>query len=148
MKATKVLNIEIKRCYTKNKGIKEIQLVRFCDTSRIRYAACIYICAKYTDESRSAKMIAAKTKVAPLTNQRISRLERLGAVTLSRLMKTVKRALQQFTTMNSEVYLTDSQVVLTWIKTTDKKYKWFVENRITEIRQNSNVEDWEHMQGK
>ena len=66
-------------------------------------------------------MIAAKTRVAPLTNQRISRLERLEALTLSRLMKTVKRALQKFTTINSEVYLTDSQVVLTWIKTTDKK---------------------------
>ena len=148
MKATKVLNIEIKRCYTKNKGIKEIRLVGFCDASKIRYAACIYICGKYTDESRSAKMIAAKTRVAPLTNQGISGLERLEALTLSRLMKTVKRALQQFTAINSEVYLTDSHVVLTWIKTTDKKYKWFVKNRVAEIRQNSNVQDWEYMQGK
>ena len=53
-------------------------------------------------------------------------------------MKTVKKALQQFTTINSEVYLTDSQVILTWIKTTDKKYKQLVKNRVGEIRQNSN----------
>ena len=65
-------------------------------------------------------MIAAKTRAAPLTNQSIPRLELLGALILSRLMKTVKRALQQFTTINSEVHLTDSQVVLTWIKTAVK----------------------------
>ena len=93
-------------------------------------------------------MIAVKTRVAPLTNQRIPRLELSGALFLSRLTKTVKRALRQFTTINSEVYLTDSQVVLTWIATTDKKYKQFVKNRVVEIRQYSNVKDWEYIQGK
>ena len=65
-------------------------------------------------------MIAAKTRVAPLTNQSISRFELLGALILSRLMKTVKSALQLLTTIKSEVYLPDSQVDLTWIKTADK----------------------------
>ena len=32
-KATKAPNIEIDRCYTKNKEIKEILLVGFCDAS-------------------------------------------------------------------------------------------------------------------
>ena len=144
-KATKVLNIEIERCYTKNKDIKEILLVGFCGASKIGYAACIYLCPKYIDESISVKMIAAKTRVAPLTNHSIPRLELLRALILSRLMDTVKRALQKFTTINSEVYLTDSQVVLTWMKTTDRKYKQFVENRVVEIRQNSNVKDWEYI---
>ena len=74
-KATKAPNIEIDRCYTKNKEIKEILLVGFCDASKIGYAACIYLRAKYADESRSVKMIAARTRVAPLTNQSIPRLE-------------------------------------------------------------------------
>ena len=86
-KATKVPNIEIERCYTKNKEIKETLLVGFCDASKIGYAACIYLCAKCTDESRSIKMIATKTRVGPLTNQIIPRLELLGALILSRLMK-------------------------------------------------------------
>ena len=93
-------------------------------------------------------MIAAKTSVAPLINQSIPRLELLGSLILSRLMKTVKRALQKLTTINLKVYLKDSQVVLTWIKTTDKKNKQFVEKRVVEIRQNSNVKDWEYIQGK
>ena len=137
-RVTKVPKKEIERCYTKNKEIKEIILVGFCDASKIGYAACIYLCAKYTDESRSVKLIAAKTRVAPLTSQSIPRLELLGALIISRLMKTVKRALQQFTTINSEAYLTDSQVVLIWIKSTDKKCRQFVKNRVVEIRQNSN----------
>ena len=53
-------------------------------------------------------MIAAKTRVASLTNQSTPRPEFLGALILSGLMKTVKRALQQFRTINSEVCLTDS----------------------------------------
>ena len=71
-------------------------------------------------------MIAAKTKVALLTNQRISRFELLGALILSRLMKTVKSALQQLTTMKSEVYLPDSQEDLTCIKTADKNASSFL----------------------
>ena len=34
------------------------------------------------------------------------------------------------------------------MKITDKKYKQFVENRVAEIRQNSNWKDWEYVQGK
>ena len=99
-KATKVLNIEIERCYTKNKEIKEILLVGFCDASKTGYEGCTYLCTKYTDESRSIKYIPAKTRIAPLANQSIPRLELLGALILSRLMNTVKRALQKFTTIN------------------------------------------------
>ena len=58
-KATKAQNIEIDRCYTKNKEIKGILFVGFCDASKIGYAACIYLRAKHADESRSVKMIAA-----------------------------------------------------------------------------------------
>ena len=63
-------------------------------------------------------------------------------------MKIVERAIQQFIPISSEVYLTDSQVFLSWIKTTDKKYKQFFKKRVVEIRQNSNVKDWEYIQGK
>ena len=59
------------------------------------------------------KAIAEKTRVAPLTNKSKPGLELLGALILSRLLKAVKRGLQQFTTTNSEVYFTDSQLVLT-----------------------------------
>ena len=89
-KVTIVPNIEIERRYTKN---KDILLVGLCDASKIGCAACIYLCAKYTDEYRFVKMIAAKTRVAPLTNQSIPRLELLGARILSKVIKTVKRAL-------------------------------------------------------
>ena len=99
-KATKIPNIEIERCYTKNKEIKEILLVGFCDASKTGYEVCTYLCTKYTDESRSIKYIPAKTRIAPLANQSIPRLELLGALILSRLMNTVKRALQKFTTIN------------------------------------------------
>ena len=102
-KATKVPSIEIEKCYSKNKEIKKILVVGFCDASKIRYAVFIYLCTQYKDESRSGKMIAAKTRVAPLTNQTIPRLELLGAMSFSRIVKKAKRALKQLTTINSEI---------------------------------------------
>ena len=96
-------SIEIEKCYSKNKEIKKILVVGFCDASKIRYAVFIYLCTQYKNESRSGKMIAAKTRVAPLTNQTIPRLELLGAMSFSRIVKKAKRALKQLTIINSEI---------------------------------------------
>ena len=49
---------------------------------------------------------------------------------------------------SSEICLTDSTVALSWIRSTKKRYKQYVENRVKEIRQIADVEDWYHVPGK
>ena len=42
-----------------------------------------------------------------------------------------------------KIYLwTDSKVALSWIKAIDKGFKTFVENRLREIRDNTDIENW------
>ena len=36
-------------------------------------------------------------------------------------------------------YWCDSQIVLAWIESTNKEFKAFIENRVTEIRKNSKL---------
>ena len=41
------------------------------------------------------------------------------------------------------IYLwTDSKVTLSWIKSVNKEYKTFVENRLREIRANTDIKNW------
>ena len=94
------------------------------------------------------RFIAAKSRVAPLQEQTIPRLELLGALLLSRLMVNIASALNSELTLNAPVCYTDSKVVLFWIQRCDKEWRQFVENRIREIRHLISVEAWRHCPGK
>ena len=42
-----------------------------------------------------------------------------------------------------KIYLwTDSKVILSWIKAIGKEFKTFVENRLQDIRNNTDIENW------
>ena len=87
--------------------------------------------------------MALKTCVAPTKKQTIPRLELLGAVILSRLMKNVIASLP---TPVSTFYWTDSMATLHWIRTV-KPWKQYVAHRVTEIRQLTKQEEWQHCPG-
>ena len=61
---------------------------------------------------------------------------------LSRLVKSVKTALKDQTEFRKKKLWTDSQITLAWIKSTQNEYKTFVENRVQEIRGNTDTLDW------
>jgi len=93
----------------------------------------------------SCNFLAAKTRVPPLVKQTIPRLELLGAFILSRLGKTVREKLSSEFTINREIYLTDSEIALYWIKSKSNKYPPFLENKRKEISQNTSISDWYHI---
>ena len=82
--------MSIPRCYLE--GMLHVdyqQLCGFCDASQKAYAAVVYLLLR----SGAVKFVAAKTRVAPLQEQTIPRLELLSALLLSRLMQTTMNAL-------------------------------------------------------
>ena len=85
-------------------------------------------------------MLSSKYRVAPLKQETIPRLELLGALLLSRLMLSVRNSLKNELLFDNVYYGRDSQIALAWIKSTDKEFKAFIENRVTEIR-NSIIEN-------
>ena len=90
------------------------------------------------------KFVASKTRVAPLSNEKIPRLELLAAVILAGLISAVKVALECEVPIKKITCWSDSEVALCWIKGVDKEWKQFVQNRVTEIRRLLSVECWRH----
>ena len=88
--------------------------------------------------------MASKTLVAPLDKETIPRLELLSNHTASTLVKSVSQALENVVRVDDLVNWTDSMISLWWIINTDKEYKQFVENRVSEIRRNAPPEQWRY----
>ena len=115
----------------------------FCDASLNGYGACIYVKTIYKSGKISVKLLSSKSRVAPVKQETIPRLELLGALLLSRLMLWVRNFLKD--ELLFDVYhWCDSQIALAWIKSTNKEFKAFIENRVTEIRKNSAIENWHY----
>ena len=76
------------------------------------YAAVIYMRSLYQDGRVDVRLVASKSRVAPLKKQSIPRLELLGAVLLARLVHKFNSAVKQLKAIN----WTDSMTTLCWIK--------------------------------
>ena len=82
--------IQIPRCYFDSKGVPNIlEFHGFSDASQHAYAAVLYLRVVNTDGSVVTRLVASKTRVAPLKKQSIPRLELLGMLILTRLVATV-----------------------------------------------------------
>ena len=116
----------------------------FCDTSLNSYGACIYVKTIYKSGKISVKFLSSKSKVAPLKQETIPRLELLGALLLSQLMLSVRNSLKDELLFDNVYYWCDPPIALSWIKSTNKEFKAFRKNKVTEIRKNSIIENWHY----
>jgi hypothetical protein len=102
-----------------------IQIHGFCDSSERAYGACLYI--RSTDNNAtSCQLLCSTSKVAPLKQLTIPRLELCAATLLAKLYKKATHALN--TTINESYLWTDSSIVLTWIQGPPNKWKASVGN--------------------
>ena len=140
--------LSIPRCYFSGieKSAAHCSLRGFCDASMGAYAAVVYLMIK-SSASIVVRFVVAKSRVAPVHNKTIPRLELLAALLLARLMNSVTGALQPELKLADPRCYTDSQVALCWIKHEDREWKQFVQNRVTAIRRLVPSEHWNHCSG-
>ena len=105
------------------------ELHGFSDASEKAYGACIFVRTLHKSGKVNVVLLTAKSRVAPMKETTIPRLELLGNLLLSRLVVSVKEALSSVE-FDGEFLWTDSMVSLSWIKAHDKEFKTFVENRV------------------
>ena len=86
----------------------------------------VYLRAIYHDTSTSVALVSAKTKVAPLTTTIIPKLELCGATLLSKLLTTVREAIN--IPVENTFAWTVSSTVLSRINTSPSKMKIYVAN--------------------
>ncbi|XP_011858514.1 PREDICTED: uncharacterized protein LOC105556056 [Vollenhovia emeryi] len=122
---------------------RDIQFHGFCDASSVGYGACLYIRSSEGHENTVVRLVCAKSRVAPLKPVTIPRLELCGALLLTQLYREMSAALNF--APNKVIFWCDSTIVLHWIKTPPHLLKTFVANRVVEIRDNAESNEWRHV---
>ena len=98
------------------------------------------------NDQTHCSLVIEKSTVVPLKYISIPRLE-LTAATLSINMFKLLTSELQFG-ITKDVFWTDSQVVLSYIKNQTRRFKTFVANRIQTIKDQSDVTQWQYVPSK
>ncbi|XP_025267780.1 uncharacterized protein LOC112639101 [Camponotus floridanus] len=98
----------------------------------------------FSDASERA-LVTAKTKVTPLKQVSLPRLELSAAVLLCRLAKHAMEILD----LTAPLHLwTDSTVALGWIRGHPSRWQTYVTNRVSEIQRTTPQAAWHHVPGQ
>lgn len=120
-----------------------IELHGFCDASKTGYGACIYIRSSDAHDRVLIRLACAKSRVAPLKEITIPRLELCGAQILARLYQEMKPSLN--VPIDRVMFWSDSTIVLQWLKKSPQVLKVFEANRVAEIQDLGSGIQWRHV---
>lgn len=124
-----------------------VTLVGMGDASEKAYGCCIYSVVQTSPGHVLTSLITAKSKVSPLKIISIPRVELLAAVLLSKLMKLLVDTYSTRVKIDKVFCLSDSKVVLDWIRSPSYRWNQFVANRVAKIQENVSVESFHHIAG-
>ena len=140
--------MKVPRCVqsTKLEAMASIQLHHFSDASTMAYGAASYLRLQYVSGKVRCFLLMAKSRLAPIKQLTIPRLE-LTAATLSvRLDHMIRRELTL--SIDTSTFWTDSMCVLRYISSEDKRFHTYVENRVSVIREGSSPAQWLYVESK
>lgn len=124
----------------------EVELHGFSDASNDAYAAVVYVRIHDKDNGVHVNLITSKTKVSPIKQVSIPRLELCGAQLLAKLLLEVSETLD---IPKEKIHAwTDSSVVLAWLSSHPSRWKTFVANRVSDILTMLDRNQWSHVRSK
>ena len=136
--------LRIPRCLRRqNKPIQQ-EIHSFSDASELGFGVCIYLRSVYGPDDVDVRLIIGKSRVAPLRQLSIPRLELQGALMASRLTDTVRTELNW---KGAITFWCDSQTTLQWIHSSSCRFHAFVAHRVTEITDQFHPRQWRHVPG-
>lgn len=136
-------NVKVQRKLREPKSISSTQVITFVDASQEAYGAVAYLRHSYEDGTVTSRMIASKSKVAPLTPTTIRRLELMAAILGLRLTQSIVKVLEL--PMKEVTFYSDSMDVLWWIRGRGRDFRSFVANRIGEVQMYTEPSQWQHV---
>ncbi len=136
-------DIRVPRCLREAKKVVKKSVVTFVDASLKAYGTVAYLLCEYEDTTVSCRLVASKTKVAPLKPISVPRLELMAAVLGLRLTQRLVSTLE--VSMDIVVFYSDSNDVLWWIRGHGREFRAFVANRIGEIQMNTEPAQWQYV---
>ena len=141
-------DIVIPRCLqeTGSHGVSRRELHVFCDASENAFAAVAYLLTITSDGLKRSSFVMSRSRLAPLKQLTIVRMELQAAVLAVRLANTIKQEMTM--TIDETALWSDSKVVLHYIRNESRRFHTFVANRVSEIQESSKLEEWRHIPGK
>ncbi|XP_061724297.1 uncharacterized protein LOC133530805 [Cydia pomonella] len=136
-------NIKVQRWLHLTREDDLIELHGFSDASTQAYAAVTYL-KVVRGGVVYVSMIASRTKVAPLKQLSVPKLELCAAALLAELISDVAELLK--IPKNKIFVWTDSMVVLAWLQSQPSRWKTFVANRTADITRLIDNDRWRHVQ--
>ena len=141
----KAKEISIARCVYSHslECVTGCYLHGFGDASKKAYCAVVYMVYQLTDGSRHVRLLTGKTRVAPLKQLTIPRLELMSATILTTLVETVQNALSPQVEVSGMTSWLDSKTALYWIRNAGE-WKQFVRHRVNSILECTQKKDWRY----
>lgn len=122
-----------------------VQLHHFSDASEVGYGTASYL--RLTEgEKVHVSFLVGKARVAPLKQITIPRLELTAAVLAVRVDAMLQKEL--LWQLEKSVFWTDSTTVLKYICSESRRFHTFVANRISVIREATDVAQWRYVGSK
>ena len=143
-----VEKIHISRCIKPSMFVKivETSLHHFSDASEKAYSQCSYIRLVNDEGKIHYTLLVGKSRVTPNKFLSIGRLELTAAVLSVKMAFSIRKELNLGNIAGK--FSTDSQMVLAYIRSTTKRFKDFVVNRVRKIQEHSDVNQWNYVKGK
>ena len=107
-------DVKVPRCLGEAQPVKYEDVVTFVDASKQAYGPVSYLRREYGDGSVTTRLIASKSKVAPLTLITVPRLALMAAIVGLRLTQSISRALEVL--LKAAAFYSNSIDVLWWIR--------------------------------
>ena len=138
--------IEVNRCYKPdNFGvIKDATLHSFSDACYEGYGQASYLRQVNDKGDIHVSLVMGKSRVSPIKSVTIPRLELTAASVSAKVGTMVKEELEM--SKLKDVYWTDSQIVLGYIRNEHTRFRVFVANRIQNIISHTEAYQWRYVE--
>lgn len=138
----KLHGFKVKRCLKPDwfGNITSAQLHHFADASEKGYGVVTYLRIMNENNQVHCSFILGKSRVSPLKQVTIPRLELTAAAVAVKIDKFMRKELQIH--LDDSLFWSDSTTVLKYIASESARFKTFVANRVSLIRDNTKPNQW------
>ena len=116
------------------------QIHHFCDASQSAYGAVSYLRLVNSDGQVHCSFLIGKSRLAPLKQTTIPRLELAAATVSIRLNKVLSKEFEL--PVDTITFWKDSMTVIRYIGNESKRFHTYVANRVSFIREDSSPSQW------